>query len=615
VTLARIIRDLKSSLLVRLLAPYLIALAAVAVSLYAYSDAVVERFYLATMADGVLREAHLVGALLPWDERGPVLDRRCSALAAEVGARISVIAADGTVIGDSDAASETLENHRERFEVRSALSDGEGQAVRVSTSVHRDLFYRAWRQSRGDEVRIIRLAVGMTTIEAAHHRIRMGIWIGFVIAALAALWPAVLLARRLSERVARLAAFSHAVAAGTVPPPLLPEGDDVITRLETDLPAMATSLRTQLHAVHQEKGKLETVLSSMVEGVLVTDRRGTIRLANQRVADIFGVAASAGLIGQPLINISRDPDLHALVRGVTRGDCARPLVDEITLERGSRETLRVTATAIAESTGMSDQFIFVFHDISELKKLEVTRRDFVANVSHELRTPLTAIRGYAETLQSGAVNNPELAAKFLGVIERHSERLGRLIDDLLTLSDLELGRTELQRTPMQLAPAVDAAIDVLHEKALRGQVEIRCDLAADLPALYADPDRVEQVLVNLIDNAVKYTPPGGRVTVGARVGHPNVRVTQEDGAVPVGWVEIDVADTGAGVPRSDLPRLTERFYRVDKARSRELGGTGLGLAIVKHIVQAHGGTLRIDSELGKGTRVCIYWPVATPGAG
>jgi two-component system phosphate regulon sensor histidine kinase PhoR len=609
-------RGLKSSLLVKLLAPYLIALVAVAGSLYAYSDAVVERFHLATLAEGVLREAHLVGALLPWDERGPALDRRCAALAADVGARITVIAADGTVIGDSDAPSATLENHRERSEVRAALSDGDGQAVRVSASVHRDLFYSAWRQSRGDEQRIVRLAVAMTTIQDARHRIRMAIWIGVVVAALAALWPALILARRLSARVVRLADFSNAVAAGAEPPPLMPEGDDVVTRLETNLRAMAKSLRAQLRAVGEEKGKLEAVLSGMVEGVLVIDRRGTIRLANQRAARIFRVASSDELIGQPLINISRDPDLQALVRSVTRGEREQPLVREITLDCAGRETLRVTATAIAELNGVPDQFILVFHDISELKKLEATRRDFVANVSHELRTPLTAIRGYAETLQAGAIGNPELATKFLGVIERHSERLGRLIDDLLTLSDLELGRTELQRTAILLPPGVDAAVDVVHEKATRGQVDIVRDLAADLPPLYADPDRVEQVLVNLIDNAVKYTPPGGRVTVSARVTVPTADAAAEAAAAretaPTRWVEISVADTGIGVPKTDLPRLTERFYRVDKARSRELGGTGLGLAIVKHIVQAHGGTMCIDSELGKGTCVRVYLPVATP---
>ena len=296
-----------------------------------------------------------------------------------------------------------------------------------------------------------------------------------------------------------------------------------------------------------------------------------------------------------------------------RGDTPGPHVREITLERDGRETLRVTATPIAEAGGEPQLYILVFHDITELKKLEATRRDFVANVSHELRTPLTAIRGYAETLRTGAVDDPALVVKFVGVIERHSERLGRLIDDLLILSDLELGRTELQRRPMALAPAIDAALDIVRDRAQRGAVEIGRDLPADLPPLYADPDRIEQVLVNLVDNAVKYTPSGGHVSVKAAVAVPpgNGGPGSARDANRSAWVEVCVADTGIGVPKHDLPRLTERFYRVDKARSRELGGTGLGLAIVKHIVQAHGGTLQIESEVGRGTCVRVYLPAAT----
>ena len=600
------------SLLVRLLAPYLIALAAVAASLYAYSDAVVERLYLHTLATDAVHHAQLAGALLPWDLRGPLLDQRCAALASQLEARLTVIAADGTVIGDSEAASASLENHAERPEVRAALADGDGQAVRLSASVHRRLFYRAWRQARGDEQRIVRVALSMSTIDAARQRVRNAIWVGVLVAALAALWPTLVLTRRMSERLTRLAEFSNTVAAGGEPPALLPGDADLLGRLEENLVAMAHGLRAQLHAAREEKGKLEAVLSGMVEGVLVIDRAGTIRLANQRAERLFGLTPPERLVGQPLINVSRDPDLQDLVRTMLRGEAEKSLVREIVFERGDRETLRVTATPIAEATERPVLFILVFHDITELKKLEATRRDFVANVSHELRTPLTAIRGYAETLQGGAIGNPELASKFVGVIERHSERLGRLIDDLLTLSDLELGRTELQRTAMPLVPAVDAAIDVVRTKAVRGQVDLQRQVPADLPALYADPDRVEQVLVNLIDNAVKYTPAGGRVTVSATSAPP-----PSNGArIPASerWVQICVADTGIGVPAQDLPRLTERFYRVDKARSRELGGTGLGLAIVKHIVQAHQGALRIESDVGRGTRVHVWLPAAESAA-
>ncbi len=604
------------SLLVRLLAPYLIVLAAAAASLYAYSERVVERLYVDTVSETLLGQARLAGDLLPWDQRGAVLDRRCAAIAAELGSRLTVIADDGTVLGDSDTSSAAMENHLDRPEVWAALHDGAGHGVRVSATVKRPLFYRAWLQTRGAERRVVRLAAPLPAIDLARHRIRAAIWSGIGVAAFLALWPVLVISRRLSSRLSHLIEFSTALATRQAPPPLAPEGNDAIGRLEANLVATANSFSAQLQTVREEKSKLEAILSGMVEGVLVIDRSGVIRRANQRAERLFAVTPGATLDGQPLIDVSRDPDLQELAREVMRGNTTQAHVREITLDGAGRETLRVTATPISEPDGPPRLFIFVFHDITELKRLEATRRDFVANVSHELRTPLTAIRGYAETLRTGALADPTRAAQFVSVIERHSERLGRLIDDLLTLSDLELGRTELRRRAMALAPAVDAALDVVRNKAQRGQLEICPDIPADLPLLYADPDRLEQVLLNLIDNAVKYTPPGGRVTVRACLvarpgnGFPNPPPRESESG---SWVDVCVADTGIGVPKQDLPRLTERFYRVDKARSRELGGTGLGLAIVKHIVQAHGGTLHIESEVGRGTQVHVYLRAAQVG--
>jgi two-component system phosphate regulon sensor histidine kinase PhoR len=244
----------------------------------------------------------------------------------------------------------------------------------------------------------------------------------------------------------------------------------------------------------------------------------------------------------------------------------------------------------------------VFHDITEIKRLETMRRDFVANVSHELRTPLTAIRGYAETLLNGALDDPVRARNFLGVIDRHSERLSRLIDDLLTLSDLELGKSPLKREAVLLESLVDEVVEILGEKAERSGVRLVKHLPTGLPLLLGDSDRLQQVLINLADNAVKYTPRGGTVTIAAEVA--------ANGDVPS--IVVSVTDTGGGIPSEELPRLTERFYRVDKARSRELGGTGLGLAIVKHIVQAHGGKLHIASTVNVGTTVRFSVPSWAP---
>lgn len=596
------------SLIVRLVAPYLIAVGAGVLTLYLYSDVVVENLYLDTLAEGALREARLLALQLPWNEHGPELDRRCAELAERVGARITVIDADGTVLGDSSAQSTLLENHRERPEVRAALVGGEGRDARVSISVNQRLFYVGWRESHDGRNRVIRLALSLATVDEARARIRAAIWTGLAVAALLALVPTLLLSRRLSRRFSAMTEFSSAVAAGRTPPRLVTGSNDAIGRLEANLTTMAAVLRAQLETAQQEKGKLQATLSGMVEGVLVVDRSGVIQLANQRAIRLFG--SGDDLEGRALIEVSRDPDLHALLRAAMHEEAGSALVREIVLEAANRQTLRATASPISEPGGTPRFFILVFHDITELKKLEVTRRDFVANVSHELRTPLTAVRGYAETLLNGAIDDPQVARKFVAVIERHSERLTRLTDDLLTLSDLELGRTALQRDAIDLESAVDGAVDVVHDKAEQSKITLVRELPEDLPLLNADAERLEQVLLNLLDNAVKYTPAGGRVSISAREAAPPANGGPALDAKPRRWVEIRVADTGVGIPSQDLPRLTERFYRVDKARSRELGGTGLGLAIVKHIVQAHGGVLRIDSEVGRGTCVIVYLPAA-----
>lgn len=277
--------------------------------------------------------------------------------------------------------------------------------------------------------------------------------------------------------------------------------------------------------------------------------------------------------------------------------------------------------AIRDAGGAIQGTVLVFRDITQLKRLEEARMEFVVNVSHELRTPITAIRGYAETLLDDGLKNQDEARKFLEIIHRNAERLGRLLNDLLDLSNIELDRTPLSIRPLGVAEAVRQAVAMLAPQAERKAVRLATEFPDALPPVLADRDRLLQILVNLIDNAVKYTPEGGSVAVTARqvtgsTGHivDSARSVDELATRPVdhgGLVEIAVEDTGIGIPAKDLPRITERFYRVDKARSRDLGGTGLGLAIVKHLVQAHHGRLAIESEPGKGTRVRVILPSAT----
>jgi two-component system phosphate regulon sensor histidine kinase PhoR len=240
--------------------------------------------------------------------------------------------------------------------------------------------------------------------------------------------------------------------------------------------------------------------------------------------------------------------------------------------------------------------VIVLHDVSELRRLEQVRTEFVANVSHELRTPLTAIHGYVETLLSGALEEPDNARRFLEIVHRQTERLGRLIDDLTELSNIELGKVSLYLAPTHVDEVIDSVLAVVLPRARAGGVTVSVETPADLPTAEADHDRLAQILINLVDNAVKYTPRGGTVTIRAAATGPAM-------------MEVTVEDTGVGIPAADLPRVTERFYRVDKARSRELGGTGLGLAIVKHLVLAHGGEIKIDSTVGRGTTVRVTLPI------
>ncbi|MGH2652438.1 MAG: sensor histidine kinase, partial [Actinomycetota bacterium] len=320
--------------------------------------------------------------------------------------------------------------------------------------------------------------------------------------------------------------------------------------------------------------------------VIAVDGRNLILLMNERARAIFALG-SAPVARRPFLEVIRNADLHEVLRqsrtedGVSR--------HELRLSTPVERRLQANAVRLA-LVGEEVGVVMVLHDVTELRRLEHVRTEFVANVSHELRTPLTAIQGYLETLLAGALEEPEHARKFLEIAFRHTERLGRLLNDLTDLSNIELGKVSLRLHPVSLVDVVDSVLAIIKPKAEAGDVTLTSDVPRELPLVRADHDRLAQILINLVDNAVKYTPPGGQVAVRAQVHD-------------AGMIAVAVADTGVGISRADLPRVTERFYRVDKARSRELGGTGLGLAIVKHLVLAHGGELGIESEPGRGSEV------------
>ena len=373
---------------------------------------------------------------------------------------------------------------------------------------------------------------------------------------------------------------------------------DEIGVLGRALNAMALRVREKIEDLQHEQAKVGAILDGMVEGVVAVDERDHVLLMNERARAMLRLAESRAE-GKPLLELIRNVDLHRVFH-----DCRAAAEGTVTrreLSLAGPPDLRLQVNGVPLRLGGDEVgAVAVLHDVTELRRLEQVRTEFIANVSHELRTPLTAIHGYLETLLGGALDERENARRFLDIVFRHTERLGRLLGDLTDLSNIELGRLSLRLEPTPLGEVVDSVLAIIRPRADAGGVVLTTALDPALPRVLADRDRLAQILINLVDNAVKYTPAAGEVTVAAR-------------ALAHDRLEVSVQDTGIGIPTADLPRITERFYRVDKARSRELGGTGLGLAIVKHLVLAHGGLLTIDSGPGRGTLVRVTLPAAEMG--
>lgn len=596
-------RPWKNRLIVKFFLSYLAVLLLLLIVFYLYSGSVMRDFYIASLSEKMEEQARIAARLIPLRAEGGEPDPICRDLARDLRARLTVIAPDGKVLCDSEEASAQMENHGQRPEVIEALSQGAARSIRYSTTVGYDMLYQAvLDKERG---RMVRVSVPLSPIEKAISSIRGAMLLGLLAASGLGLLLAYFFSRRLGLRIQRLAEFSHEVARGSFPKrPLRIDERDELSVLERNLAEMSRGLQEKIKGIVAEKEKVDSILRCMAEGVLVTDTQGRVVLMNDNARQMFHLPASETLHGASFLEVSRHPEMKRLMEEVLSCDCSKEcLSKEISLDEG--KWFRLNAVSLRDADEKALGYLLVFHEVTELRRLEKVRADFVANVSHELRTPLTAIRGYAETLLQNPPTDSREAGHFLGIIYRHSERLGRLIDDLLTLSDIESGKLQLHREEIAAGQLIERVLEIFREQARKKGVALSHSVKDALPPLFGDQDRLQQLLINLVDNAVKYTPAGGEVKVWS-----GLAPSSEDSGAPM--VEIAVADTGCGIPKKDLPRLTERFYRVDKARSRELGGTGLGLAIVKHIVQAHEGRLAIESQIQRGTTVRVFLPAARP---
>ena len=412
--------------------------------------------------------------------------------------------------------------------------------------------------------------------------VRHSLWLGALGILVATAVASLIFSLLFSSRINRVKRFAQRAAAGDFTP-LEGAARDELTDLADAVGGMVAELGRTIHTLTDERNRSAAILGSMVEGVAVVSGDERILYCNQAFEQILELPQGSSQ-GKKLVEGLRQAELVTAVRQVLPGG------DEVTgeVEVGTVRRRSFSVTAAPVRAAGASSAVLVLHDITELRRLERVRRDFVANVSHEFKTPLTAIQGFAETLLSGALDDKANRKRFMEIIREHAQRLARLTDDLLKLSRIEAGRLELESRPVSVAALVNGCVETARLKAESKGLRLTVGLPEDLPAVRGDAVQLGEVLQNLIDNALQYTPPGGRIDVTAYSNGHEVIFT--------------VADTGIGIPEADLERIFERFYRVDAARSREAGGTGLGLSIARHIVDAHGGRIWVESAVGQGSR-------------
>ena len=556
-----------------------------------------------------LRPLFVSSTLLP---DGPSLQSIVRELGSRALVRITLVASDGRVLADSALSEQDLpsvENHRTRPEIQQALNRGTGTDVRSSHTTGERTLYRAvllMEHGRSAPV-ILRLGLPMTALERELSELRRNLLIAFGTAFVIAVALSIGLARGLTKPLSDMAGAAKRLASGDSAGHIHVSSRDEVGLLAGTLNQMADDLRAKIEEVSEDRSQLLAMLTSMVEGVMVLDCRGHILQVNPALERMFNVTR-ADIHGRVSSEVLNHPQLTALISAVLSSRTGQE--EEIWLSPNGR-CLYIQASVAGGERENEACAILVFHDITELRRLEKIRKDFVANVSHELRTPLTSIKGYVEALLDGAKNDPDTATTFLEIILKQSDRLNLILEDLLQLSKIESGQALFKREPLQIETLIERTLAMIRPLAGKKGHRLMVDVDAGLPAVSGDEERLGQVFSNLLDNAIKYTPEGGSITVAAHAIEIVSDTSASEGTQKC--VEVSVADTGIGIPEQDRPRVFERFYRVDKARSRELGGTGLGLAIVKHIVEGHGGQVWVEGNRPSGSRFVVRLPVQWTG--
>jgi two-component system phosphate regulon sensor histidine kinase PhoR len=561
-----------------------------------YSSRSFREFYLGQIADDLESRAYLarpqVSTALEANDIDKV-DRLCKKLGETSSTRITVVLKSGIVLGDSEEEPARMDNHGNRPEIIQALEEGRGQSLRISPTLGINMMYVAIRLKRGQEViGVVRTSLPVKGINQALYNIYLKIFWGALAIAFCAAIVSLLVSRRITRPIIEMEQSARNFAEGELDQRVPVPNSAELGALAESLNQMARQLDDRIQTITRQRNELEAILSSMIEGVLAVDSQRNVVSVNKAAAELLGIDPSQ-VQARNIEEIIRNEDLLNFVRETLDSD--GPIEADLILQKGGERFFQLHGAGLSDSRGQRSGAVVVLTDMTRMRRLENVRRDFVSNVSHELRTPVTSIQGFVEALLDEKLNKPGQVNHYLNIIAKHSDRLNAIIEDLLSLSRLEeeSERRKISFEETRLKPVLAAAIELSSTKVNDKQATIGLFCDDDLE-VRINPALLEQAILNLIDNAIKYSPPNGIIKISVEKDEKELRIV--------------VQDNGCGIGKKHLSRIFERFYVVDKGRSRKLGGTGLGLAIVKHIAQVHGGYVSVDSSPGKGSTFIIHLP-------
>jgi two-component system, OmpR family, phosphate regulon sensor histidine kinase PhoR len=608
----------------KLMLTYVSVVVMVMASVHVYLDRAMHTFLVDHLTETLMREMRLARAVIT--EKAVQENVSFDPLADELGqllaVRVTLIDSQGDVLGDSAVPIKgisALQNHSDRPEVQGAWEKGQGWRVRYSQTLDTDMLYvAATLPGLGDGRTVLRLAMPLRDVGQMKKPVSRAIWMASALGLVFALLLSYGSSRYVSRPIVEMTRIARDVASG-VYTQRHPAGatSQELNDLSAALDEMRRQIQGRIGQITLEKSRLEAVLISITEGILVTEQSGRVSMANRAFEKLFGLTQDP--VGRMPIELVRQRDVQEAIEKTMK--TGQVVYLDLMLSDGLERYLDVHVAPILQD-GTCVGSVTVFYDITELRRLERIRKDFVANVSHELRTPLTTIKGCAATLANGALDDKVAAKRFVDMINNHADRLHHLVEDILDLSRMESGTMVVESEVCLVQEMVGVAVEQVKARAIEKKIDLQVLLDDEIWVL-CDHKLIEQALVNLLDNAVKYTPVGGTVRIRANdfsqkgeetnpVALETVAVQKEPEHKKVGGkrVAIEVQDTGIGIPLASMSRVFERFYRVDQARSRAIGGTGLGLSIVRHIMEAHGERVYVESQQGKGSTFGLTLPVA-----